>query len=122
MKRERCAIGRRGEETAMEFLVQKGFQIIERNFRTRFGEIDLVASENNELVFIEVRSRSSTKAGHPLETVNHRKQRQVMQMARAYLMVKHLSTSQLCRFDVVGIVWKKDKPPEIIHIRNAFCG
>ena len=102
------------ESAAARFLETKGYRILERNYRCRFGEVDLIAQEGDAIVFCEVKFRRDLRAGHPLEAVDLRKQRRISKCALCYLTEKRLS-GQECRFDVVGICGE-----ETILIRNAF--
>lgn len=78
-------IGNQGEEFATVVLVQNGFQIIERNFRTKFGEIDIIARKNNCLHFIEVKTRTQSIYGRPCEAVNEEKKKTIRKIAEAYM-------------------------------------
>jgi putative endonuclease len=110
--------GKAGEDLAASFLEQKGFKIIKRNYRFERGEIDLIAEEGDELVFIEVKARRSTAYGTPEDAVTEEKQEQVHTVAEGYLF-EHDIDNRPCRFDVVAIEFKNDKA-DIRHIRNAF--
>ena len=96
-------VGDTGEASAERFLVERGYRIIERNFRCKLGEIDLVARERGVLCFIEVRSRGDGEHGHPAETVSWAKQRKVIRAAYAYLDQRRPRFDE-ARFDVVAIV------------------
>jgi putative endonuclease len=106
-------LGDAAEDVAANHLTRLGFRIVARNFRTRGGEIDLVARDGSTLCFVEVRSRKDTQHGAPEETVTPVKQRRVLVAARAWL-AKH-PTNDPCRFDVVAIVGE-----QIELFRNAF--
>jgi putative endonuclease len=110
--------GKAGEDLAAEFLERNGFKIIERNYRFQRGEIDLIAEEGNELVFVEVKSRRSTIFGAPEDAVTEEKQEQVHTVADGYLF-EHNIDDRPCRFDVVAIEFKYGRA-EIHHIRDAF--
>lgn len=103
------------EEKACEYLKEKGLQIVERNFRVRQGEIDIVARDKGTLVFVEVKYRRDTAAGRPQEAVTYKKQKQISKVALFYLSFHRLPLSTPCRFDVVAIC-KED----ICWISNAF--
>ncbi|MDO4633228.1 MAG: YraN family protein [Eubacteriales bacterium] len=107
--------GARYEALAAAYLMQEGFQILEKNYRIRSGEIDLIAREGRYLVFIEVKYRSSLREGSPLEAVNQKKQRVIIQTARHYLLSHGYSEDTPCRFDVVGMDGDR-----VTHIRDAF--
>ena len=102
------------ENLAAEYLQQKGFQILHRNFCSRVGEIDLVARQEEYLVFVEVKYRRRG-GGHPLEAVGARKQRRICRTADYYCLCYGYQENTPCRFDVVGFVGN-----EMIHIEDAF--
>ena len=93
--------GADAEETAARFLASKGLAIVARNFRTRFGEIDLVAREGDTLVFVEVRLRTNARFGGAAASVDSSKRARIIASARAYLA--RLGTEPACRFDVVTL-------------------
>jgi len=94
----------RGEDEVARRLVERGYRILERNVRQRFGEIDIVAVEGETLVFVEVRTRQSTRWGHPAETVSATKQHHIRRAAEAYL-ARHRISNREVRFDVATLVW-----------------
>lgn len=115
-------LGKKGEELAIQFLQKRGFKILERNFRSPWGEIDIVARERGVLCFIEVKTRKSLRFGQPFESVNGKKQQHLIRAAQAYLLGKNLHHEE-SRFDVVGILLPDKKAvPEFELIRNAFPG
>lgn len=112
--------GWQGEEVAAAFLKTRGYHLRERNFRCPLGEIDIVAEEGGEIVFIEVRTRSSSAFGFPQESIDLRKQNRLRRLASFYLKERRLY-GQPCRFDVVG-VWLNGQG-EVVNIeliRGAF--
>lgn len=115
---ERGEIGRRGEALAVDLLRAEGLTIVERNFRCRAGEIDLVAFDGPTLVFVEVRSRRGDRAGTPFESVDARKQARVTRVARHFLATRGLADHDV-RFDVVGVRFDHE-PPAVEHLRAAF--
>ncbi|MCD6386573.1 YraN family protein [Candidatus Sumerlaeota bacterium] len=103
--KENDDIGSWGEEIAVEFLRKKGYRIIERNFRCKRGEIDIVASEGNSLVFVEVKTRSSTQFGEPEQAVNPEKLRHLQHTAYIYLRKNKIKPGGVrFRFDIVSIL------------------
>ena len=110
-------LGEAGESYAMDVLISKGYVLVERNFRWQRAEVDLIMSDGNELVFVEVKTRNSDYFGDPLQTVTRSKQRQIIKAANAYLQEN--SRMEEARFDVVAIVWNQFKR-EAFHIRDAF--
>ena len=103
------------EARAAEYLTAKGYRILEKNFRCRQGEIDLIARDGSYLVFVEVQYRSSLAKGAPAEAVGPLKQRRIRQTAVFYLYSRGLGLDSPCRFDVVSITGN-----EILLIQNAF--
>jgi len=108
--------GKRGEDLICSRLQQNGFRILDRNVRERFAEIDIVAERDSIIVFVEVRTRSDIRLGHPAETVTLKKQQHIRRAAEAYL-IRHRLTDRPVRFDVATIIWQGN-----IHeyFENAF--
>lgn len=119
MKLQKDRLGQQGEEAAIKFLKNKGYRILERNFRCPLGEIDVIAKHQGYLVFIEVKTRSSTKYGLPEEAINFYKQRKLKQLAHYYLKFKKLSNIK-CRIDVVSVLSNRQNGFQIKLIPNAF--
>jgi putative endonuclease len=117
---QRKLLGDQGEELACRFLGKSGYRILERNFRTRWGELDAVAWEDGELVFVEVRTRSGSQMGSAAESVGPHKQRQLIKMAKLYLVNKRVSQEQTCRFDVVEMQPVDEDQWACNIIRDAF--
>ena len=113
-------LGRSGEALAAGFLEAQGMRIVDRNWRCREGEIDIVAKDGDWIVFVEVKTRQSDAAGDPVEAVTFAKQQQLTRLALSYLK-RYGLLEHSARFDVVAIVWPDDAAtPEITHYRNAF--
>lgn len=111
--------GERGERRAAEYLKRKGFCLLARNYRTCRGEIDLICTDDRYLVFVEVKTRSSTAFGLPREAVTYGKQKKLILTARQWLQ-EHPTTLQP-RFDVVEILVSPNyNTCRIHHISNAF--
>lgn len=106
--------GQQAENRALDYLEKQGLTLIERNFHSRRGEIDLIMEDNNSLVFIEVRYRKSTKYGSALESVNAQKQARIIHTAEYYLQQKP-SHYLAYRFDVIGL-----SPDNINWVKDAF--
>ena len=121
---ERQQTGTKAEDDALAFLQGQGLTPVTRNFRCRFGEIDLIMQEGNTLVFVEVKTRKDCAArfddyGLPCEAVNTEKQRHILYTARIFLE-KH-PTDKYIRFDVVEIYRSEDgKSTRVNHIESAF--
>ncbi len=111
-------LGKTGEEMALRFLKKRGYQIIERNYTCKMGEMDIIAKEKDTLAFIEVKTRTSTVFGPPQLAVNDAKQRQLSKVALYYLKEKHVENIK-ARFDVVAILFGQEGE-EIELIRDAF--
>ena len=111
-------MGRQGEVIAEAFLREHAYRIVARNFRCRAGEIDLVALDGQTLVFVEVRSRRGTRVGTALESIDGRKQAQVVRVARHFLARRGWEDRD-ARFDVIGVQFDYD-PPAVQHVRAAF--
>lgn len=119
--KERQELGKEGEDIALKFLKDKGYRLIARNYAVqRYGEIDLIMQDGNYLVFVEVRTKRNTIYGTPLETINYEKRRQIVKMARLYMIRKKVDSNVFCRFDVVGIVLPKGGEPQIEYYKDAF--
>lgn len=118
MTRQRQGLGRRGEQLARDWLEGAGYRILEANCRTSSGELDLVAEEGGELVFVEVKSRRGDAFGSPLEAVDRRKQARIIRCAREYLS-RRRSHGRPARFDVVAVTFTGGKPA-IEVVKNAF--
>ncbi len=113
-------LGRRGEWAAARFLKRRGMKIVAAGWRGHFGELDLVAVQGQTVVFVEVKTRRSTAAGHPAEAVDQHKQARMTRAAMAYLK-RHGLMEYPARFDVVAMVWPKSaRRPQIEYIPNAF--
>ena len=108
--------GRAGESIALRYLINNRANILETNYRINSGEIDIIAKINEELVFIEVKSRTSIKFGYPAEAVDYRKIRKIVNTAKYYILKNNLNNVPI-RFDVIEI-YLNDK--KINHIDNAF--
>lgn len=113
-------LGDQGERAAVRFLKKQGMQIIAKQYRNQFGEIDIIALDQNCIVFVEVKTRQSTNAGQPFEAVDDRKQRKLTKLALTWLK-KNRRMNQPARFDVISIVWPHGtRAPAISHYINAF--
>ena len=118
MSHKRQQLGKAGEDLAARYLQKNGYAIIHRNYRCRSGEIDIIASHQATLVFIEVKTRSTNRFGTPAEAVTRRKQQQISRVAEEYLAQNGLFTSP-ARFDVLSIV-NDGSQSHITHITDAF--
>ncbi len=112
-------LGRRGEELAAACLERRGYRILARNYRRRFGEVDLVARHRGQLVFIEVKTRQSDRYGTPFEAVDRRKQHQLVLVATDYIARHHLE-NETARFDVVAVTRDRDGRIRVDVLEDAF--
>ena len=118
-----ASVGKRGEQAAARLLRRKGLLVVAEGESDRAGEIDLIAIDRRQrlIVFVEVKTHSTTKPGHPAERVDVAKQRRVTQAAMRYLKRKKLLGTP-CRFDVIAVWWPigLDEPEKIVHYQSAF--
>jgi putative endonuclease len=113
-------LGQKGEELAADYLDSNGYSILKRNFRTKIGEIDIIATKNKTLIFCEVKTRQGNKYGFPVEAVTPRKQATIRRVAELYLSsLKAYTEYNEVRFDVVAIMVVNCKFT-INHLKNAF--
>ena len=117
--RENKKTGDYGEKLAAEYLAEKGYEILETNFRRRTGEIDIVAKDGAYHVFIEVKLRKGIGMGYPREAVGRVKQEKLRKAALLYLSENRIGLPDV-RFDVIEIICGNDNKTEIEHIENAF--
>jgi len=114
----RQSLGSWGEAAAADYLVVKGYRLLERNFRTPDGEIDLIAMDGEILVFVEVKTRSNTRYGLPEVSVTTKKMEHLQRAVQHYL-IAHPDATQECRVDVIAILTSRDRAPEITHFINV---
>jgi len=134
MGNEKQKLGKWGEGQAANYLIQHGYEILERNARTRYGEIDLVAQHldlhrtaeqeagsrtGKTVVFVEVKTRTSLAFGYPEQAVDRQKQAHMLAAAKAYLQV-HPELGENWRLDVISIQRFSDRPPDITHFENVL--
>lgn len=111
-------LGAVGENSAADFLMKNKYKIIKRNFKTKFGEIDIIAGNNEYIVFVEVKTRTGIQYGLPCQAVNFKKQLVIGKVASMYLAQNRLS-DQPCRFDVIEVLIQNGRT-SINHIMDAF--
>jgi len=117
VKKENFKTGRLGEDLAVSYLEKKGYKIVERNFRTRFGEVDIICYNGKNLVFVEVKTKIGHDFGEPEDMVNKGKISKVKRMGEVYLIEKGMDL--FCRVDVVAIVLDEEKRVERIDHYEA---
>jgi len=112
-------IGNIGEQAAATYLCQAGYELLMRNYRTKIGEIDIIAKLKDTVVFVEVKTRRSIRCGFPAESVTYSKQQKIINTAMCYL--NYMNQSNLnCRFDVIEIFLSQQSIIKYNHIVNAF--
>lgn len=114
-------LGRRGEEIAAEYLINSGYEIIERNFKNKLGEIDIIAKDKNTLCFIEVKTRRTANFGSPFEAVTPRKQHKLIRLAESYLQYKKINNADI-RFDCIAVFVEEEGDEQVELIKGAFEG
>ena len=107
--------GHVAEELACRYLEQQGLRLVQRNYRCRTGEVDLIMRDGNQVVFVEVRSRHNSRYGTPAETITRTKQKRLSKAAAHYLLTSH--TNAPCRFDVIAILQENN---QLEWIKDAF--
>lgn len=118
MYKQNLSTGKSGEELAVALLEDNGYKILARNYKTRLGEIDIVARDKDAICFIEVKTRHSDKHGLPQEAISGFKQRQISKTALIYLKENNLLDKK-ARFDVVSIIYSENTP-KLDLIKDAF--
>lgn len=117
---EHLVLGKLGERYAARYLVKQGCSIVEKNFKASVGEIDIIARHDDTLVFTEVKTRSSSQFGSPLEAVDARKQRQIIRTAQVFLKDREVLETP-CRFDVLAVyIGFGGRLSQVEWIRSAF--
>lgn len=112
------SLGVIGERKAANFLIKKGYMIVDTNYRSRFGEIDIIAKNKKVLVFVEVKTRSTSSIARPKEFVDYSKQQKIIATAQLYLQSE--KTSLQPRFDVIEVYCDNNIIKSIKHLENAF--
>lgn len=119
MLNSRQRLGQCGEKTVVRYLEKNGYTILTKNYRCKIGEIDIIARDGADLVFIEVKTRSGLGYGSPAAAVTLRKQRQITRAAQWYLAEQQLFDVP-ARFDVISVLYGETNRQQIDHINNAF--
>lgn len=112
-------LGRRGEDLAAQFLTDVGYTVIDRNWRCARGEIDLVARDGNDTVFVEVKTRSSTSFGHPFEAITAQKLARLRRLAGAWCEA-HPYRRGAVRIDAISVIAPAGSEPVVEHLRRVF--
>lgn len=111
-------VGNFGEDLAKLYLMKNNYLVVECNYRCKFGEIDIIASKDDELVFVEVKTRNSISYGYPSEAVNKRKQRKIINSSKEYMLKNNIKDKYIS-YSVIEVYLRDFS---INHIENAFCG
>jgi putative endonuclease len=114
----RHVLGKKGEDIAVEYILKNKYELIERNFNCRQGEIDIIAKDKNEIVFIEVKTRTNKKYGKPIDAVTPLKIKHILNSIKYYVFINKLENTFI-RIDVIE-VYQKERKTYINHIKNAI--
>lgn len=112
-------LGRRGEDVAAEYLQRQGLVVLDRNWRCRDGELDVVCTDREQLIVVEVKTRSSTRFGLPAEAVDRRKVNRIRRLAQLWLTEHRVPWCEV-RFDVLAVLAVPGCDPQVHHYRAAF--
>ncbi|MFR7993669.1 MAG: YraN family protein [Clostridium sp.] len=113
-------IGSFGEALAKDYLISKGYKILNMNFRNKFGEIDIICKKNNLLIFCEIKSRYSNSFGSPIESITCYKQKQIIKLSELYLISKKYYNFNV-RYDIIEVIFNTITSSHIInHVQDAF--
>lgn len=118
-KRPAGSLGEQGEGWACRHLQKQGYRILGRQVKGRYGELDIIASQGQTIVFVEVKARSKTDHGHPADAVNRDKQSKLTRAALEFLK-RHKLLDRRARFDVIAVTLDAAGEPQIEHFQNAF--
>jgi putative endonuclease len=116
---DRQELGARGETLAEEWLAGRGYQVVARNYRCAYGEVDRIMREGDVLVFVEVKTRRSGDFGTPSEAVTAFKRRQISRTALHFLQ-HEAEDDPSCRFDVIEVMFTDGSPPQVRHLPAVF--
>ncbi|ASW42934.1 YraN family protein [Clostridium isatidis] len=120
MKNYNKNIGSYGEDIGINFLKEKGYYILDKNFRNKYGEIDVICKFKDMIIFVEVKSRYNNSFGRPMEAITCSKQKKIINLCKYYIYKRKLFNYN-CRFDVIEVYFNaKNDLNNIIHIEDAF--
>lgn len=114
------ALGRQGEDVAASYLADQGFTVVERNWRCEHGELDVIAVDGRDTVFVEVKTRSSTAFGHPFEAITDAKLARLRRLASAWCEAQAGARPGVIRIDVVSVLIRDGGLPLVEHLRGVF--
>lgn len=112
-------LGRRGEDLAAEWLQERGWELLERNFRLGHKEIDIVARRDDLVAFVEVKTRAGLGWGHPFESITRAQRREIARVATAWID-RHGPRGCLYRFDAIAVLWAAGREPVVEHLEGAW--
>jgi len=118
-KTPRQKLGQKGEDLAAAYLEENGIRVLERNYHFMKAEIDIIAYNGRQIIFVEVKTRTKTYFGNPEEAVTKKKKESMYQAAEAWLYERKMDGAPV-RFDIISVVMKPNSPPEITHFEAAF--
>lgn len=116
----RARFGRMAEDLALRYLQKHDMTLLERNFRSRFGEIDLIMQENNTIIFVEVRARKNTAFLHPAETIDFSKRNKIRRTSQVFMQKTPARDQFDWRFDVITLTGRRENEMKIEWIKSAF--
>lgn len=119
IKAENKTKGDLGEQFVERYLDKNGYRILSRNFKSNYGEIDIIFEDKNEIVFGEIKTRNGIKYGYPAESVTNFKRKHIFNTSKYYLYINKLFNSNI-RYDVIEVYLQNNKPPIINHIKSVF--
>ena len=120
MKNYNKEIGSYGETLARDFLINGGYNILDMNYRNKYGEIDIICRKNNLIIFCEVKSRYTNSFGNPIESVTYYKQKQIIKLSEIYLLYKKYHSHNV-RYDIIEVIFNNQNASfKINHIKDAF--
>jgi putative endonuclease len=117
---DRNRLGREAEEVAVRYLESQGWTIMGRNVRAGRREVDIIATRGGVLAFVEVKCRTGTEFGHPLEAITAAKREEIARVARAWLQGRRLPPGTTVRFDAVSVIWPVGRLPQVCHLPDAW--
>ena len=116
----RAKFGRMAEDLALRYLLKHNMTLLERNFRSRFGEIDLIMQENNTIIFVEVRSRKNSAFLHPAETIDYSKKNKIRRTSQVFMQKTPARKHYDWRIDVITLTGRREDEMKIEWIKSAF--
>jgi putative endonuclease len=119
MSRQNIEVGKRGEDEVVKFLQKQGHKIVQRNYKNKLGEMDIIAKDGKTLCFIEVKTRTNLHFGYPQEAITRQKQKKLNRVALSYLKQYNLLNFP-ARFDIASVMLHNQNKSEIEIIKNAF--